>query len=195
MAMSRRLSTTLFIAGSIAAVLVVGAIFGRVGRWTDPPDFNARPAFQVPFACGEMWRLSTYAGHNPEDKKVDFFRVGAKTAGSTVVASATGEVRRLVRPGGVKLYHGKGWYTIYLHMDKIRVEPGEKVVAGQPIGSVGKVGTHTEHLHYEQLFDGDANGDAPPSEIVTPVVQGKQYSLDSDEPAPRLTSKNACPTS
>ncbi len=193
MAMSRRLSTTLFIAGSIAAILVVGAIFGRIGRITDPPDFAARPAFQLPFACGEKWRLSTYESHNPEDAKIDFFRIGGKTAGGTVVASATGEVRRLVSPGGVKLYHGKGWYTLYLHMDQIRVEPGQKVVAGQPIGSVGKVGTRVEHLHYEQLFDDDASGDAPPSEIVHPVIQGKEYVLDADNRAPTVTSRNACP--
>lgn len=194
MAMSRRLSTTLFIAGSVAAILIVGAIFGRIGRLTDPPDWNARPAFQLPFACNETWRLSTYASHNPEDKKLDLFRTGGTTAGSTVVASASGEVRRLVRPGGVKVYHGKGWYTLYLHMEAIRVEPGESVVAGQPLGSVGAVGTRVAHLHYEQLFDRDASGDAPPREIVNPIVQGTEYSLDGDGPFPTLTSKNACPT-
>jgi murein DD-endopeptidase MepM/ murein hydrolase activator NlpD len=195
MAMSRRLSTSLFIAGLIAAILVVGAIFGRIGRLTDPPDFNARPAFQMPFACGENWRLSTYKGHNPEDKKLDYFRQGGPTEGGTVVASAAGEVRRLVRPGGVKLYHGKGWYTLYLHMDGIRVEPGQQVAAGQPIGSVGAVGTRVAHLHYEQLFDSDADGDAPPPEIVHPVIQGKEYSLDADNPFPTVTSTNACPAS
>jgi murein DD-endopeptidase MepM/ murein hydrolase activator NlpD len=153
----------------------------------------ARPDFRMPFTCGETWRLQTYAGHNPVTK-IDMFRVGGATSGSVVRASAAGRVHELFSPGGVEINHGNRWFTVYLHMTNIAVRPGQRVALGQPIGRVGAVDTHVAHLHYEQLYDRDGNGDADNADIVASIIQGKLYNLKPGGPFPVVKSTN-CGTS
>lgn len=193
------LVTAVVIGALVIGVVVVANLANigmrDVGRFLGQVDEpGPRPEFALPFACGEQWRLSTYAGHNPDDKKVDMYRLDGDTEGGVVRASADGVVDRLTEPGGVKIDHGGRWYTLYLHMTDIRVEQGEELTAGQPIGRVGAVGTSAAHLHYEQI--NDANGDgwaSTPGEIVTPVIQGERYELAPNQDAwPELTSTNSC---
>lgn len=155
-------------------------------------SWDARPDFTLPFACGERWRLTTYAGHNPEDKKLDMYRVDGETRGSVVRASAPGRVKELVHPGGVKIDHGEGWYTLSLHMQEIAVEPGDEVRRGDPIGLVGSVATSVAHLHYEQLFDDDAKGNARPFDMVHPILEGVEYRLSPDDEFPVVESTTNC---
>jgi len=45
---------------------------------------------------------------------------------------------------------GKGWATLYAHMDKILVQEGQKITQGQIIGAMGRTGRATGvHLHFE----------------------------------------------
>jgi murein DD-endopeptidase MepM/ murein hydrolase activator NlpD len=47
-------------------------------------------------------------------------------------------------------YAGQRLYTIYAHLDKIDVENGQRVEAGEKIGEVGETGMTTgPHLHFE----------------------------------------------
>jgi len=154
---------------------------------------DGRPNFQLPFTCGDRWKGTTYVGHNPEDKKIDFFAVDGPTRGAPVRASAPGVVNRILPEiGAVKLYHGNRWYSMYNHMDPILVKVGQKVEQGQIIGRVGSVDTHVAHLHYEQIYDSDNdNWGSSPYEIVYPIIQGVKYSLHAgDEPV--IRSENAC---
>lgn len=55
----------------------------------------------------------------------------------------------------VVIQHGYGYETLYAHMSKVSVRPGEKVTRGQVIGYVGNTGTSTgPHLHYEVIKNG-----------------------------------------
>jgi len=50
----------------------------------------------------------------------------------------------------VIINHGYGYESLYAHMSKIIVRPGEKVKRGQVIGYVGNTGRSTgPHVHYE----------------------------------------------
>jgi hypothetical protein len=74
--------------------------------------------------------------------------------GSPIYASADGQVARAGWDGGygnaVRLSHGGGILTLYGHMSRLAVSPGQRVVAGQVIGYVGSTGMSTgPHLHYE----------------------------------------------
>ncbi|MEQ4207902.1 M23 family metallopeptidase [Actinopolymorpha sp. B17G11] len=154
---------------------------------------DGRPNFQSPFTCGERWRGTTYANHNPEDKKIDFFYQDGETRGRDVRASAPGVVNRILPEiGAIKIYHGDRWYTMYNHMDPILVEVGQKLAQGELVGKAGSVDTGVPHLHYEQIYDAD-NDDwgSSPAEIVNPIIQEVRYSLSAgDEPI--IKSTNNC---
>ena len=55
----------------------------------------------------------------------------------------------------ILLDHGFGYKTRYAHLNRILVNPGDKVVRGQVIGEVGRTGGVTgPHLHYEVIRAG-----------------------------------------
>jgi len=55
----------------------------------------------------------------------------------------------------VIISHGFGYETLYGHMSKINIRPGQKVKRGDVIGVVGSTGTSTApHLHYEVIKQG-----------------------------------------
>lgn len=74
--------------------------------------------------------------------------------GTHVVAAGSGVVITAKYWGGygnaVMIDHGNGMWTLYAHLNKIRVKEGDKVKMGQHIGDVGTTGSSTGyHLHYE----------------------------------------------
>ncbi len=117
-----------------------------------------RPLFQLPFPCGESWRLSTYAGH--DDFDIDMIASSGTTNNRPILASYGGTVVRSGWDNGggnyVRINHGNGWQTLYLHMiAPPPVSVGQIVTRGQLIGRVGSTGNSSgPHLHYEQLRDG-----------------------------------------
>lgn len=55
----------------------------------------------------------------------------------------------------VIISHGFGYHTLYAHMSKVLVRPGQKVKRGDVIGYVGSSGSSTgPHLHYEVIKNG-----------------------------------------
>ncbi len=81
--------------------------------------------------------------------------------GTPVIAPADGVVVFTGVSGGlgktVRIAHGLGYTTVYGHLDRIEVEPGEEVRRGQKIGALGNSGRSTgPHLHYEVHVDGEA---------------------------------------
>ena len=127
-------------------------------------DHDAGPGVRD-YMCGTL----TYDGHNGTDIRVP--TTAAQRQGVDVVAAADGEVlrgrdgmpdvpARTIPPGpvegrecgnGVVIAHADGWETQYCHLAQgsIRVKPGERVKAGQPLGRVGISGkADFPHLHF-----------------------------------------------
>ncbi|RLD50327.1 MAG: M23 family peptidase [Bacteroidetes bacterium] len=80
--------------------------------------------------------------------------------GTKIHASGDGIVFRANNSHGgygnvVKINHGFGYITVYAHMSKILVRPGQHVKRGDVIGLVGSTGlSEAPHLHYEVRING-----------------------------------------
>lgn len=113
----------------------------RIGKYTHPFSGEVTSYFG--------WRDS--ANHNGID--IDLNK------GDPVVAAFEGKVRIAKREGGfgnvVIIRHYNGLETIYAHLYKIKVKPGQVVSSGQVIGLGGSTGHSTgSHLHFEMRFKG-----------------------------------------
>ncbi|MFI7134707.1 FG-GAP-like repeat-containing protein [Nonomuraea sp. NPDC050153] len=162
----------------------------------------AAPNYQLPFPCGQKWRLNTWdSTHAPS---LDMVREPqSETEGSLLVAPASGTVNQSFyhdNAGNViQINHGGGHFTTYIHLQSRAVSVGDRVTQGQTIGRVGHTGptsNGTPHLHFEQGYD--ANGDGTVTwgfegaERVTARFDGKAYG-----PAPggewrNVESRNGC---
>jgi len=78
--------------------------------------------------------------------------------GTPIYATGNGTVTQVkIRPlqkvdFGTVIYvdHGYGYETVYAHLDKVHVKPGDKVTRGQLIADMGNTGgSRGPHLHYE----------------------------------------------
>jgi murein DD-endopeptidase MepM/ murein hydrolase activator NlpD len=83
----------------------------------------------------------------------------AAPAGTPVRAAADGVVLQAGWSGGfgkvVKIRHGRGIQTLYGHLSRIQVRPGQRVEQGELIGNVGTTGLSTApHLDYRTMRDG-----------------------------------------
>lgn len=79
--------------------------------------------------------------------------------GDTVTAAFPGMVRVAGTYGGfgrvVVIRHYNGLETLYAHLHRIKVKPGQKVASGELIGLGGNSGKSTgSHLHFECRFKG-----------------------------------------
>lgn len=124
------------------------------------------------FRCGGR----TYNSHTGTDFRIPDLEIQRK--GVEVLSAAAGRVAR-VRDGiedisvriagknaiagkecgnGAVVEHEQGWTTQYCHMAKgsLRVKPGDRVAAGQPIGLVGLSGdTEFPHVHFTVRHNGN----------------------------------------
>ncbi|HLN53696.1 MAG TPA: M23 family metallopeptidase [Lentimicrobium sp.] len=115
------------------------------------------PAIQ-PVSNKDMRRIGSYFGYRTDPfYKVSKFHEGidfTASVGTEIYATGDGIVVQSDRKGGygkcITINHGFGYSTLYAHLSKIDVKPGQKVKRGQIIGRVGNTGKSTApHLHYE----------------------------------------------
>lgn len=115
----------------------------------------------------------------------DFYR-------QPVYATADGVVESIQTAGGnksagnyIRLNHGGGWISQYMHLDQMVVSKGQQVSAGCLIGYMGYTGGNKDqkvrsmgigltHLHYEILYSGSS------SFLSTP--DGKQLQIVRKNP-------------
>lgn len=167
--MSHRPRSRLARDGSLAGlaaglVVVASAWMAPGGSAADATDAaaaaNPRPTFQMPFPCGAKRQGQTYDNHGGRGNTfpLDFNRGGGnEDEGDPVVASAAGKVIRTVRDDGAKIVvirHNPVWTTDYRHLSKFVAKDGAEVKRGATIGLVGRTGTASAHLHYEQQKNG-----------------------------------------
>lgn len=113
-----------------------------------PPPVLARVSRSYGRVVDAQFRTATFR------KGIDF----AAAAGETVRAVAPGEVRFAgwFRGYGkmVIVDHGASWFTISAHLDEIVVEPGKRLSAGDPLGTVGETGSLDGPLLYFEIRRG-----------------------------------------
>ena len=57
----------------------------------------------------------------------------------------------------VMVVHAGGWVTLYAHLDRFKVEPGQRLERNEVIGNVGSTGiSRGSHLHFALLVRGVA---------------------------------------
>jgi murein DD-endopeptidase MepM/ murein hydrolase activator NlpD len=100
-------------------------------------------------------RTSEYTGYQYFHRGIN---ITAPT-GTPVLAPADGTVEFAAHEGnfGLKLVidHGGYYKTLYTHLQRVYVQPGQTVTRGQPIATVGNTGrTFGPKLHYEVLRGG-----------------------------------------
>ncbi len=103
----------------------------------------------------------------------------AAPEGTPIRAAMPGVVVRAGERGGygnaVEVEHGDGLRTLYAHASTLAVRAGDRVEAGQTLGTVGATGKATgAHLHFELRQDGRA---------LNPARALKAYAGRAEEPA------------
>ena len=83
----------------------------------------------------------------------------AAAMGTAIFATSSGTVATAGWCGGygicVTLDHGNGYFTLYGHLSRVDVAPGQRIGSGQELGLVGSTGNSTgPHLHYEVRING-----------------------------------------
>lgn len=152
---SRRSVLRRFTAASTVTLLGAGVVLAGAGPAVAA---SADPDFELPFACGEYWSAGTRDGHSPSFWSVDFN--ADDDLGHPVLASTSGVVTTVTNLGDtsygkyIVVDHGGTWTSLYAHLDRMLVTPGQWVDQGQIIGLLGTSGGSTgPHLHFEERLN------------------------------------------
>ena len=129
---------------------------------------RALPASHRPLQAGETLRLGYPLARIAQEVQPYGWRYSSHSnswrmhagheliapAATPVLAMLSGQVLLAKTVSGygltILLDHGRGWQTLYAHLQTTHVKPGQLVRTGEQIGRVGKSGSaSTDHLHVE----------------------------------------------
>lgn len=146
------------------AILALGTAltFALVGLARAPVLHAQTAVLKLPFAAGTSWRIiqgyegGTH-GTGPERYALDLVREGGPTAGTEVLAPASGTVWWMNPPGTgngcllIKIDGGNGLIVEMCHIIARPLRIDQRVELGQPVGTVGPDGAvgnnGLAHLH------------------------------------------------
>lgn len=187
--------TRLQIVRAVVAMLLALPFLALFGAQTADAA-TAPPRFLLPVPCDTYWRLATYDAYQgiPHREAIDFNMATSaggwlEDRGQPVLAASGGVVVGVNKSSGeVKIDHGGGWATRYLHMQSISVSTNQIVAPAQQIGEVGNAGIYTTgpHLHFEMWRDGV---------MIRPVFDGETVQWDrptGDREATHLYRSTNC---
>lgn len=126
-------------------------IHAAVAAFTAPPPPTLRLAAPVSGARSSSFGLRRYfngAARDPHSGMDIAAATGTPVqAAAAGVIAATGDY--FFNGNTVLIDHGAGLVTMYCHLSRIDVQPGQKVAVGDVIGAVGSTGRATgPHLHF-----------------------------------------------
>lgn len=128
-------------------------------KWQRGPDWAQAfiPPLEVTLRVSSEFGLRRIINGRPRSPHggVDF----RASSGTPVRASNRGAVvyvgEMFFSGNSVILHHGSGLFTMYFHLQRYRVEPGQEVAHGEVLGWVGASGRVTgPHLHWGARLQG-----------------------------------------
>ncbi len=140
-------------------------------------------------ASGFGWRNDPFTKVKKFHYGMDF----TSPRGTPVYATGDGKVERADNQATgygnhIRIDHGYGYVSLYAHLYKYNVRPGQKVKRGDVIGFVGSTGrSEAPHLHYEIYKDGERinpihfyYGNLSPEEFDQVLQQAQQENQSLD---------------
>ena len=135
----------------------IAVIQGLKHHWRSTQDTD--PAFRLPAEGRLGGRFGVRRFFNGEPRSPHAGLDVAVARGTPIKASASGTVLAVddyfFNGKTVFVDHGNGLITMYCHLDRIDVQPGEPVSKARTLGLSGKTGRATgPHLHWSVVLNG-----------------------------------------